>query len=458
MQDSNHKLEDQAKQVLADNDKGEYTAPAHGLYPHQWLWDSCFIAIGLRHYDIDRAQQEILSLLRGQWANGMLPNMILTPSRKAIHSPEMWRSQVSLQAPDNVATSGITQPPVVAEAVVRIGQKLSSAERRSWYGKVFPALLAYHQWLYAERDPRGSGLVLQIHPWETGLDNTPPWMHELHQHQMPLWIRAVQTLRLTGIFTLLRKDRRYALPGERLSTPDALALYSIQRRLRRKAYDIQRILTHSMLTIEDLNFNCILIRNNTHLKAIAKTLQYDLPDELLASMKKNRQALEELWDGYTGQYYSRNYANHKLIKVPSIATLLPLYAGCITEERAQQLMKLLQDRQLFTTRYPVPTVPLNSEWFSPHMYWQGPTWLNTNWLIIEGLKNYGFTEEAKILSERTLELVAKSGMSEYFSPKDGSPAGAENFSWTAALTIDLLHQSNSKSETINSKQTSNHKS
>ena len=51
------------KKVLKDNDRGKHTVPASGFYPHQWLWDSCFIAIGLSHYNIKRAQQEILILL-----------------------------------------------------------------------------------------------------------------------------------------------------------------------------------------------------------------------------------------------------------------------------------------------------------------------------------------------------------------------------------------------------------
>ncbi len=62
MQEDKNLLED-AKNVLAMNDRGNYTQPAHGLYPHQWLWDSCFVAIGLRHLDVERAQAEVLSLL-----------------------------------------------------------------------------------------------------------------------------------------------------------------------------------------------------------------------------------------------------------------------------------------------------------------------------------------------------------------------------------------------------------
>jgi hypothetical protein len=35
-------------------------------------------------------------------------------------------------------------------------------------------------------------------------------------------------------------------------------------------------------------------------------------------------------------------------------------------------------------------------------------------------------------------MVAKSGCYEYFDPLTCAGAGAANFSWTAALTIDLL--------------------
>jgi hypothetical protein len=37
-------------------------------------------------------------------------------------------------------------------------------------------------------------------------------------------------------------------------------------------------------------------------------------------------------------------------------------------------------------------------------------------------------------------MVTKSGFAEYFDPTTGEPLGAHNFSWTAALTIDLLKE------------------
>lgn len=427
-----------AAEVLRQNDKGSHTVPtSSGLYPHQWLWDSCFIAIGLRHLDVDRAKQEVLSLFRGQWANGMMPNIIHNTDKHVLDG-DIWRSWLHPQAPHDISTSGITQPPMLAEAIVQIGQKLSKTERRSWYKTVFPGLLAYHQWLYNERDPHGEGLTLQIHPWETGLDNTPPWMSELHEHQLAVWITLVKKMKLAGLINVFRRDTKYVPAEQRLDMIDALALFSTQRRLRRKNYDIDKILSHSLFAIEDLAFNCILVRANQHLRDIAQLLRHDLPEELLHSMEKTEHALEKLWDPYSSQYYSRVFVSHNLLKVPSLATLMPLYAGSVTKKRAAELVRLIEDEHQFGTNFPIPSVPANSEWFNPVGYWQGPTWVNTNWLLIDGLRRYGYDDHADALTESTLDMVSQAGCYEYFNPLTGAPAGAANFSWTAALAIDLL--------------------
>ncbi len=433
-------LFDQAKTVLDMNDRGTYTQPAQGTYPHQWLWDSCFIAIGRRHIDVERAKAEILSLLRGQWHNGMLPNIVFRDDPQYKTDRDIWRSWLNPFAPEDVKTTGITQPPMVAEAVVRIGAKLAWPERRSWYRLVYPALVTYHEWLYHDRDPHGEGLVLQIHPWETGLDNTPPWMNEMHEHLLPLWIRIIARLKLDRLLKYFRRDIHSIPEDQRMSMLDSLAMFDIQRRLRRKAYDINKILDHSLFSIEDLTFNSILIRANTHLRDIAKSLREELPEELEERMNKSEHTLEQLWDPYSSQYYSRDFVTHRLLKIPTVAALMPLYAGSISQERAAQLVKLLENEHNFGPPYPVPSVPPSSFWFNPVRYWQGPSWVNTNWLIIDGLKRYGFHDHAAALRESTLEMVNRHGCYEYFHPLTGAPAGAPNFSWTAALTIDLLRQ------------------
>lgn len=434
------------KLVLEKNQHDNYTVPAGGLYPHQWLWDSCFIAIGLAEYDIERAKKELRSLLRGQWSNGMLPNMIFAKGDSHKNDRNIWQSWRNAYAPDHIATSGITQPPMLAEAIIRIGQKMKKAERRSWYQDMYPALLNYHEWLYKERDPHNEGLVLLIHPWESGLDNSPPWIDQLHMHSKPWWVSVIEKLNLDKLAILFRRDTQHVPPGQRVSNIDALLYFNIIQRLKRKNWDIERILERSHFTFQDLGFNCILIRANQHLKEIAKTIGREIPESLATSMAKSEEALENLWDGFYKQYFSRTFITHKLVKEPSIATLMPLYAGTVSQERAEEIVKVLKSSKQFWTKYPVPSVPVSSSWYKELGYWQGPTWINTNWLIADGLRRYGFSEEADRIINSSISLVTEHGPHEYFSALNGKPAGANNFSWSAALIIEMLNNNKNNLE------------
>lgn len=432
-----------AERVLKHNDRGGWTVPAGELYPHQWLWDSCFIAIGLRHISPERAMTELTSLLRGQWANGMFPNIIFAPGNEYFRDREIWRSYISPHAPHDVPTSGLTQPPMLAEAVVQIGKKLEIRRRRSWYKQMYPHLLRYHEWLYTERDPHNEGLALLLHPYESGLDNTPYWISELRKHNLPWWIKAIEKSRLDGLINMVRRDTRHVPPGQRMSNVEAMAYWSALHRIRRKAYNSEAILSRSLFAIEDLAFNCIFIRANSHLREIAKTAGRTLPDSMLNEMARSEAALETLWDDNTGQYYSRSFVSHKLIEEPTIAGLLPLYSGKLDAQRAERLVELLESRKWFGAKWPVPSVPMGSSYFDPYKYWQGPSWINTNWLIIDGLRRNGFHKHADKLAEVSIKLVEEHGPSEYFNPLTGQPAGAPDFSWTAALTIDLIKNQSS---------------
>lgn len=432
-------LFDNAVNVLKSNDLGTWTRPAPGLYPHQWLWDSCFIAIGQAHYDPKRARQELFSLIRGQWANGMLPHMIFDPKSNHFTGPHIWQSRVSPAAPPGVETSGITQPPILAEAVWRVGERMKKAERLNFFSEMYAALLRYHGWFYRERDPHREGLVVSIHPWETGLDNTPPWIQEMHHNATPFWIRTIKYLGLYKLFDLFRQDTKLVPASERINTSISLLLFHAQRRLRRKKYDSLEILRRSHFAINDVLVNAVLVRNNHILENIAHELDEEIPVDLRQSFKLAASALEELWHEEDGQYYCRNFVTREWIRSPYIGGLAPLYSGAITKRRARQLVGNLSSELAYWTKFPVPSVPVSSPDFHHLRYWQGPTWLNTNWLIVDGLKQYGYFEQAEHIRQSSLTLVDLHGSREYFSAIDGKPSGARDFSWTAALVLDLLN-------------------
>jgi hypothetical protein len=61
-----------------------------------------------------------------------------------------------------------------------------------------------------------------------------------------------------------------------------------------------------------------------------------------------------------------------------------------------------------------------------------------NWFIMEGLRRYGYEDLAEAIRADTLRLIEESGFREYYDPRDGSGCGSTDFSWSAALTLELL--------------------
>src|SRR3954466_6627707 len=68
-----------ARKVLRQNDMGDWTRAAPYLYPHQWSWDSAFIAIGLARLDVRRAARELRTLFAHQWKTGKVPHIVFNP-------------------------------------------------------------------------------------------------------------------------------------------------------------------------------------------------------------------------------------------------------------------------------------------------------------------------------------------------------------------------------------------
>ncbi len=425
-----------AVQILDRNRRGAWTCPAAGVYPHQWLWDSCFVAIGLARVDPERAAGEIISVLRGQWTNGMVPHMIFAPDVNDEGSRRLWRSRDDPRAPRDVDTSCITQPPVLAIAASFVARRLGRRERAAFLANVVPKLVDYHQWLYRERDPTGSGLVTQIHPWECGLDTTPPWMNALREIRQPRWLTLALRLHMNGLARRFRRDVRYIPAAERSSDDDGLRMLALAAHLERHRFDLARLTPGDSVMIQDVSFNALLVVANRMLSELAEQVGTPLAPDLVHKFEAAAIAFEGLWDETCGRYCSRDVTSGALITTPTIATFVALWAT----SRPDRLRRLLDDLDapVWKTPFPVPSVPTDSVGFSAERYWQGPTWINTNWLIVQGLHAHGETRRADDLTLRTLDLVSGGDFSEYFSPITGKGYGADEFSWTAALTLDLL--------------------
>ena len=172
--------------VLAANWTGGSTVPSRRQYPHQWGWDAAYIAIGWSWVDPARAAAELESLLRGQWPDGRVPHIVFhpeVPEDAYFPGPGVLGSDA---ASDGVATSGLTQPPLHARAALEVAQRTPDGDAASAFlRRVFARLAAQHAYLAGRRDAGGGGLAAIVHPWESGLDDSPAWDAPLAAVELP---------------------------------------------------------------------------------------------------------------------------------------------------------------------------------------------------------------------------------------------------------------------------------
>lgn len=129
----------------------------------------------------------------------------------------------------------------------------------------------------------------------------------------------------------------------------------------------------------------------------------------------------------------------KRLKTATPFDFMPLYAGLLTpaDPRVAAMVEQLTDPERFWTSYPTPSVSAKEPSFDPKAYWRGTSWVNVNYFLARGLLQYGRPDLARTLIERTLAMVERGGMREFFDPGTGEGFRAKNFSWTAALVLEL---------------------
>ncbi len=425
-------LKQRALSVLNTNNIGYATKPAPTLYPHQWNWDSAFIAIGLSHVNRERAQKEIQALLKSQWKNGMIPHINFNPVATDYHpGPKFWDSNINPDAPMNIQTSGITQPPLLAWAAFHIYTNSQASQKAlDFLGSIYPHLIRCHEFFQKYRNPDGSGLACIIHPWESGLDNSPRWdatLAGVATEKFPLENR-------TDVNIISKKER---------PTDSDYSKYNYLITLFRKAfYDQKIILDTSPFVIQPVLFNSILYNDLIFCEKIGKLLGKDFSETRNQRIQLKEAIQNKLWDKGSESYGDYDIHNKCLIVKDTIANYAPLFIGIPSNDIAQRLISRLVSPKMYwpDNGFPLPSVAMSEPEFDPNNYWRGPVWINMNWLIIKALQRYDYGSKARELMEKTILLIQNHGFYEYFNPVTGVGRGTNQFSWTAALLIDLIEQ------------------
>ncbi|MBO8191652.1 hypothetical protein ITI46_08150 [Streptomyces oryzae] len=428
-----------ACRVLVGNWTGRSTVPSHELYPHQWSWDSAFIAIGLRHLSPVRAQQEMETLLEAQWGDGRVPHIVFNravPLDAYFPSPDFWRSSsagAAAGAPRTVETSGVVQPPVHALAawLVHSADPRTSA-RRGFLARVYPRLVAWHRYLADHRDLGGHGLAAVVHPWEPGMDNSPCWDGPLARIEPAA----------AGSFR--RADLVHGTAADRPTDLDYGRYVRLAAEYRDHGYR-DAAAPHSF-AVEDPGFNALFIASEYALARISEALDGDPDGHRQRAAALTEALVARLWSPEAGQFLCRDLRapgpddDGRLVSKRGAAGLLPLVAPELPRPIVESLLRTVSGEHfgLGTAVRLLPSYDLRGAAFDRYCYWRGPAWFNVNWLLERGLRQHGESARADTLRAEVLHAAAAGRFAEYLDPYTGQGHGARDFSWTAALTLDLL--------------------
>ncbi len=296
-------------------------------------------------------------------------------------------------------TSGITQPPILAWGVWENHQHLHDPDRLVY---ALPRLEAYLEWNLTHRDANQNGLL------EWAIEATPT-------------SRSGES----GMDNSPRFDRAILLDAVDFSTFQALDMaYVAQIAAALGQYD----------------------------KA---AFWQDRADRMAKRIH------DQLWDPAQSFYCDRTMEG-ELSPVKAVSGFLPLLLDAIPDDHVAGLVSHLSNPETFAAAFPVPSVSLDDPAWSTDM-WRGPTWINFDYLVIQGLLRQGHTDAARALRDAVLEHVDRyyqqyGVLFEFYDAKDEVPPVAcdrkgarqepydirvkmdsiRDYHWTAALTAALL--------------------
>jgi hypothetical protein len=354
------------------DDRG-YCLPNAAVYPHMWLWDSCFHSIAWSEFRDEHAITELTSLTAKQFSSGFLPHMVYAGP--------------TIQRGPRRDVSSFTQPPVYALALLWARE----------HGLSAPAALVArisHALAYFTGHRFRDGLAFVVHPWETGCDDSPRWDSWVGSSNWDpeRWREHDQRLVAAAAFS----DGE----GEAVWSDEFVCAPSL----------FNAILSNAFLLMAELTGD-----------ERARSVSLEIGSAMDA----------QLWDESQRMYVDRPIVGGgPSCSAPTLDGVLSAL-GSVNRDHALACLEQLRDPSRFAAPFGLRYLPAAHPSYQPDAYWRGPAWPQLEFLAIRACRRWGLEDLAEELAAKSKQGIHLSDWSEYWNPETGRSLGARPQTWAS---------------------------
>jgi putative isomerase len=362
--------------------KNTWIVPGGPYYKGQWIWDTMFVV-------------DLLSLLPGK------EKLIRDVFQNYWDFQDRWNKDAPAYARDMITAAIKTEPqevrqfsqiPILAWGVERVYRRNGDKELLK---QCLGRLERFHDWYWRERDLHGNGLI---------------------------------TL---GAYTGQRQHAKWETFDYECNMDDLQMTVHPQRKGPKEGAWYADICVPGN--------NAYLIMGERSLARLAEIAG----DKEMSARRKRRiekgvKAMREhLWDEAAGTFLSVKRDTLEKIPVATIGSWIPLAAGVPTEAMARRMAEVLAS-PAWMTPLPVPTVDRTDPRWKSGAFWRGDVWPPTNYQIAGGLADYGHTDLAATIADKTVGNAITNGISERYDSISGKPLGVPDYCMSSTLVTLML--------------------
>jgi alpha,alpha-trehalase len=335
-----------------------------------------------------------------------------------------------------------SQPPFLTQMVLGVYAKTHD---RKWLEEALPSVLkCYQLWSTEPHLTPETGLARY---WDFGEGPAPEVLSAEKDKQGRTHYELVRDYFRTHEVNDYRLNQYYDKKTDQLT----MLFYKGDRSMRESGFDPSN--RFGPFNIDIIHYNPVCLNSLLYLMEIQTAeILIDLdrkPEAASWQAKAETRARlinKLMWDEKDGLYYDYDFADERVRHYPFLTTFYPLWAGIASKEQAARVVRNLpifeKEGGLQTS-----THVSGNQWDSPF------GWAPLEMIAVEGLRRYGYNNDAERISlkflslvkseyERTGYIVEKydvvNGGSSVSAIHFGYSANQVGFGWTNAAFLELL--------------------